>query len=79
MFTVKDIEQRYDVTEATVLGWIHSGQLKAFNVGRTPGAKKPRWRVAAAELERFELTRAASAAPPKMRRRKQSEVPEFIK
>jgi hypothetical protein len=45
MYTIADLVNRYGVTEHTVLGWIRSGELKALNVGRTPGAKKPRWRL----------------------------------
>ena len=41
MFTVCDIKKRFGVTELTVLGWIHSGELKAVNVGRALGKEAP--------------------------------------
>lgn len=80
-FTVRDIEERYGVTERTVLHWIHTGQIKAINVGVEPGKKKPRWRFTAAAVDAFEAARAsAPAVPPICRRKRQpSEVIEFIK
>jgi excisionase family DNA binding protein len=40
--SVKDVAERYGVTPHTVLSWIASGELRAVNVGRRAGAKKPR-------------------------------------
>ena len=39
-YSVQDICDRYGVGEHTVLGWIRRGELKAINVGRSPGGKK---------------------------------------
>jgi excisionase family DNA binding protein len=69
-FTVKDLTERYRVSEHTVLGWIRSGELRAVNVGRKSGAKKPRWRIPEEALSAFELSRTATTPPPRMRRRK---------
>jgi excisionase family DNA binding protein len=71
MYTVQDIQRRYSVTVHTVLGWIRSGELRAINVGRKPGARKPRWRISEAALEQFELSRTPTPPPPRARRRKQ--------
>ncbi len=57
MHTVRDIKKRYSVSEHTVLGWIRAGELKAVNVGRQAGGKKPRWRVTQAALDAFETAR----------------------
>jgi hypothetical protein len=73
MFTVQDIQRRYGVTAHTVLGWIRAGELRAVNVGRRPGAKKPRWRVSQQALEQFELARTPTPPPPRARRRKRAE------
>lgn len=71
--TVEQVAERYAVGKATVWGWIHSGELLALNVGRKPGAKKPRWRITAEAIERFELIRSSRPpAPPVRRRRKQT-------
>lgn len=72
MYTVQQIVERMGVTEHTVLAWIHTGELRAVNVGRAPGAGKPRWRISAEALAQFELGRETTAPPAKTRRRKQS-------
>ena len=53
-YTVREICNRYAVHEQTVLAWIHSGELKAVNVGVAPGKKKPRWRISQSALDAFE-------------------------
>ncbi|MCE9562877.1 MAG: helix-turn-helix domain-containing protein [Planctomycetes bacterium] len=72
MFTVEDLRQRFGVTEATILTWIHAGELKAINVGRHPGLKRPRWRVTQAALDAFEEARTPTATPIKSRPRKRA-------
>lgn len=79
MFTVKDLQQRYDVTERTVLLWIQSGELKAMHMGRRMGSKKPRWRVSQAALDAFEALRTATPSAQPVRRRKAEDVISFIK
>ena len=77
MFTVQEIQRRYSVTVHTVLGWIRSGELRAVNVGRKPGAKKPRWRITEKALEQFEAVRTPTPPLPRTRRRKRPEIIEF--
>ena len=78
MNTVADVMRRYAVTEWTVLTWIRTGQLRAFNVGRNQGAKRPRWRVTAAALEEFEAKRTpASPVPSTRRAQRPADVIEF--
>jgi excisionase family DNA binding protein len=71
--SVRDLCERYEVSEHTVLSWIHSGELRAVNVGRRPGAKRPRWRISHQALEQFELARTPTPPPPRARRRKRAE------
>lgn len=76
--SVHDVCERYGVSEHTVLGWIRSGELRAVNVGRRPGGKKPRWRIPQTELEAFELARITTPPPPQRSRRKRpADVIEF--
>ncbi len=76
--TVKEVCERYGVGEHTVLGWIRTGELRAINCGRRPGAKKPRWRITTEALAAFELRRTLSPPPPRTRRKKrQAQVVEF--
>ena len=51
--TVAQVCSQFVVDEHTVLHWIKSKQLKAVNVGRDPGKKKPRWRIKAEDLVAF--------------------------
>jgi excisionase family DNA binding protein len=77
-YSVKDLTQIYGVTENTVLAWIHSGELKAVNVGRKLSAKKPRWRITQEALDGFELLRTPAPPAPRTRRRKRpADVIEF--
>jgi excisionase family DNA binding protein len=76
--TVKDICERFCVSEHTVLAWINRGELRAVNVGRRPGAKRPRWRITPEALAAFELARTPSPPPPRGRRRQRpGEVVQF--
>ena len=76
--SVRDVCERLGVNEHTVLGWIRSGELRAVNVGRRPGGKKPRWRITQEALEAFEQLRTAAPPAPRLRRRKRpADVIEF--
>jgi excisionase family DNA binding protein len=78
--SVRDLCERYGVTEHTVLGWIRSGELRAVNVGRKPGAKKPRWRITQEALELFEQLRTPAPPLPRTRRKKRpADVIEFYR
>lgn len=78
--TVRDVAARYSVSQHTVLQWLARGELRGLNVGRTMHGKKPRWRITEQALESFEMIRAVTPPPPKVRRRKrQPEVIEFYK
>ena len=78
--SVADLCKLYGVTEGTVLVWIRSGELRALNVGRRAGSKKPRWRVTPVALAAFELARTAEPTAPKSNRRpKRVDVIEFYK
>lgn len=78
--SIKNIQERYGVGEHTVLGWIHSGELKAVNVARKPGGR-PKFRITEAALTAFEELRASQAPAPRAKRRRNTnnDVMEFIK
>jgi hypothetical protein len=75
-YSVKDLQERYDVTQNTVLHWINTGQLRALNVGIEPGKKKPRWRITQEALEAFESIRLTAPLPKQPRRRQMADVIE---
>jgi len=79
-FTVRQLAERYGVSEDTVTCWIKSGELRALNCGRSPAKKKPRWKILPAAVEAFELSRTVTPPPVPVRRRKRSaEIVEYIK
>lgn len=69
-YMIKDICTLLGVHEQTVISWIHNGELKATNVGATPGKKKPRWRITEASLEAFMEKRSTKPPAPKPTRRR---------
>jgi excisionase family DNA binding protein len=76
--SVRDLTERYGVSQHTVLGWIRSGELRAVNVGRKLGAKKPRWRITHEALEAFEALRTPTPPAPRTRWKKRPvDVIEF--
>ena len=74
MYDLRTLAARFGVTTATVANWIKSGELRAVNVGRAPGKKKPRWRVTQGALDAFEAARTTTAAPPRVRRKRRADV-----
>ena len=70
--SVRDVCERYGVSEHTVSGWIHSGSLAAFSVSRKAGAKKPSRRVTQEALTAAEQQRAHTPPQPRAKRRKGS-------
>ena len=80
-YSVKQIQERYAVSQATVLHWLHSGQLRSLSVGRDLGKKRARHRITESALQEFELVRTLTPPTPRTRRKrkKTSHVTEFIK
>ena len=48
-----------------VLSWIHSGELAAVNVAKSLQGKRPRWRIAEADLAKFLMARRHPASTQK--------------
>jgi excisionase family DNA binding protein len=72
-YTARQVAQRLGVSLKTVLAWIHAGELKAVNVGRTPHGRKPRWRISQAALDAFEALRTSGPPAPRSKRTKQKD------
>ena len=76
-FTVKNLTERFGVSEGTILGWIKRGELRALDVSRQRGGR-PRWRITQEALSDFELLRTHSPSPPPTRRKKRpAEIIKF--
>lgn len=65
-YTVQSVAERIGVSDDTVLNFIHTGKLRAVNVGG--GAHRPRWRIAPESLEAFLEARESKAPAPHSRR-----------
>ncbi len=71
----KEVAEMLAVSIDTILSLIATGQLRAVNVARAAGSKKPRWRVSEGDLARFENVRSNAPAPKPQRRRRRSDQP----
>ncbi|WP_149755124.1 helix-turn-helix domain-containing protein [Roseivivax sediminis] len=70
--TVKEIADRLMVSEATVRGWIKTGELRAITIGKG-------WRVADSDLSRFlcrHETRTRASVPEASASRKKDDLDE---
>jgi excisionase family DNA binding protein len=63
-----DVAQQLNVHVRTVSSWIHTGQLKATNLGRAARLKKPRFRVLQKDLDEFLRHRSPVARVKKVKR-----------
>lgn len=81
--TPKELAARWRCSVQHVLTLIGNGQLPGFNVASNPHGKKPRWRIAEADVLDFERRRAGVPVElhktRRHRRPRLSEVVEFFK
>jgi excisionase family DNA binding protein len=77
VLTPPAIAKQIGVSRDTVLGWIHSGKLKAANLSRS---SRPRYVVSPDDLQEFLRKRQGDAPQEKPRRRKgaNDDVIEFF-
>jgi hypothetical protein len=57
---------------SSILTWIHSGELKAVNVGH---ARRPRWRISRADWQTFLDSRSNQAQPDETPRNRPAAKP----
>jgi excisionase family DNA binding protein len=62
--TPPEIARLWGISPDKILGWIHSGELRAIDVATRRGGR-PRYLVDVEELAAFEARRAATAFPPR--------------
>ena len=72
-YSVKNIQERFGVSQATVLHWLKSGQLKSLNVGRDSGNAAARYRITESQLKEFELSRTTTPPTPQTHRGKKKQ------
>lgn len=72
--TPPQLAEEMGVSEDKVLGWIASGELKAFNAAQSSKGKRPRWRITREEIAKFQQDRMAQPPIPKPKRRRRSKT-----
>ena len=79
--TVPQLAKVWGVSGAKVLGWIHSGELRAVNLARNPNGR-PRFAIDTDYIQKFERSRQVIPIPlqstQRLRRRAASRVKEFV-
>lgn len=68
--TPPELARRWRVKPERVIGWIRSGELRAFDVSSKPGVGKPRFRISLDAILEFENRRSAAQDRPVTRRRR---------
>jgi hypothetical protein len=68
-FTPPTVAKRYGVSVNKILDLIRLGEIEAFDVANR-GSRRPRFRISAEALERFELARSSRPTPKPSRKRK---------
>jgi excisionase family DNA binding protein len=61
-YTPKEAADMLQVSEGTVVAWIHAGTLAASNCSKSGSILKPRWRIASQEICRFMMARLNPAS-----------------
>ena len=78
-FTVQSLAEHANVSPVTVISWIASGALRAWNANRHPHGKRPTWRISLEDYEKFEESRMTTPTPKKKKRKKNPGLVEFFK
>jgi hypothetical protein len=69
MMTPPELARRWGVAADKVLHLIHTGQLRAINLAHDPD-RRPRYRIFATEVQRFEDVRSTKPLLANPRRRR---------
>ncbi|MEX0655874.1 MAG: helix-turn-helix domain-containing protein [Phycisphaeraceae bacterium] len=58
-YTPPTLAKLFGINVSKVLAWIAAGELEAVDVSNRPGVGRPRWRISAEAIERFERRRSS--------------------
>ena len=76
-YTVQQTSEILVTDDEQVLSFIHSGDLRAVNIAKTLNGKRPRWRIAEADLAKFLMARRHPASmQPAVKPAKKSASPK---
>ena len=71
--------RRWKCKPAKVIGFIRSGELRAFDISTTPGVGRPKYLITMEAILEFEQRRQPKPPPTKRKRRRPStDVIQFI-
>jgi len=62
--TLPEVARHLRVRPNKVLGWVRSGELRAYDVTARQGGRRPKYRVDPDDLAAFTQRRAVASAPP---------------
>jgi hypothetical protein len=77
-WSVRGVAKLLGIDAAKVLNWVHRGELTGVNVADRPG-RRPRWRIADPELQRFLRARQSAAAPIMARPRRDRDERQYFR
>ena len=78
--TPPDVAKQWGVSPEKVIGWIRSGELRAFNAATRHSSGRPRYLIDSADLLAFEQRRRMqpTTRTPRRRCRPMAGVPEYF-
>jgi excisionase family DNA binding protein len=68
-YSVREVAETLSLRQHSILALIACGELRAIDVSLKRG-RRPHWRIAGEDLERFIASRTCQTAAPRPRRRK---------
>jgi hypothetical protein len=77
-WSVPAVAELLGIDPGKVLNWLRRGELVGVNIAVRRG-RRPRWRIADAELQRFLRSRQSAAAPTIPRRRRDKEEHQYFR
>lgn len=80
-YTVAEVAAQLACDDDSVRHLIHTGQLGAFDVSKSPRSRRKTWRISPEELDRFIAARSTRqpAAPAPRRKKPTAGVIEFFR
>jgi hypothetical protein len=77
-WSVPAVAELLGVDAGKVLGWIRRGEIVGVNIADRQG-RRPRWRIAESELQRFIRSRQSSVQPVVRRKKRDGDGVEYFR
>ena len=69
-YTPPQLAKLWGIKPGSVLGFIRSGELRAFDISSKPGVGRPRWKISLDSIIEFQNRRSLQKQSKPIRRRK---------